>query len=540
MATKFLTIIVAAVILLHLPVPAAAAVKGAHNRTRDWGSPEYAHCVQPYSWDELVHGYKDSRVVFKVGGLGRLLEKGGYETWQCFQNHYCAIDLDNPWFCFVYHETEKVFTPWGENSKLRLVRVHGGGDLAEEVQMLTEQVEELKALKEEVEALKKCKCFTPPAPFFNASQVLYPSSYTYPAAYATRRLVPVPGYTDALGTSERNYSAVDIPSSGYAGGVLAPNQKVYFVPLNADNVGEFDPSTREFRQIDITAIMSYSGVYKFYGGVLAANGEIIFVPSHANEIGILELNARRFRTVDISEVVAMDSKYCGGVLGWDNIVYFVPHSADHVGAYDPASSNFSTTDISSRVSGDAKYRGGVLAPNGLIYFVPACANNIGVWNPIVKVFDVLNISSQISGDFKYLGGILAPNGLIYFIPWRVNSVGVFDPVMNAFTTSTTIEKGPDEYYAGVLAPNGKIYFAPLDSNEIGEFDPSSARFEKIDIGQGGFVGGVVSSSGSICFVPLSAGSLGVFNIGNTAPAYGVEGGVPEAWRALLSPHFNKL
>ena len=160
MATRFLTIIIA-VVLLHLTVAAAAVVKDRHNRTKDWGRPEYLHCVQPYTWRELVHGYKNSSVVFKVGGLGRLLEKDGYETWQCFQNHYCAIDHDNPWFCFVYHETAKLFTPWGENSKLQLVRVRGGGDLAEVVQMLTEQVEELKAMKEEVEALKKCKCFTP-------------------------------------------------------------------------------------------------------------------------------------------------------------------------------------------------------------------------------------------------------------------------------------------------------------------------------------------------------------------------------------------
>jgi hypothetical protein len=27
----------------------------------------------------------------------------------------------DPWFCFVYHETDKVFTPWGHNSQLELV-----------------------------------------------------------------------------------------------------------------------------------------------------------------------------------------------------------------------------------------------------------------------------------------------------------------------------------------------------------------------------------------------------------------------------------
>ena len=91
----------------------------------DWGMAQYAHCVQPYSWDELVHGYKNRSVTFKTGGLGKLLDKGGYQTWQCFPDHYCAADASDPWFCFVYHETEKVFTPWGENSKLQLVKSSG-------------------------------------------------------------------------------------------------------------------------------------------------------------------------------------------------------------------------------------------------------------------------------------------------------------------------------------------------------------------------------------------------------------------------------
>ena len=121
MATKLLTVVIA-VVLLHLPVAAAALVKDGHNRTKDWGKPEYVHCVQPYTWYELVYGYKNSSVAFKVGGLGKLLEKGGYQTWQCFPDHYCATDAIDPWFCFVYHETEKVFTPWGENAGLELVK----------------------------------------------------------------------------------------------------------------------------------------------------------------------------------------------------------------------------------------------------------------------------------------------------------------------------------------------------------------------------------------------------------------------------------
>ena len=90
-------------------------------RTSDWGKQEYADCGLPYTWGELLHKYKDDAEMFKGGGLGKLMELDGYETWQCIRDHHCAKFAHDPWFCFVYHETKKVFTPWGHNSDLKLV-----------------------------------------------------------------------------------------------------------------------------------------------------------------------------------------------------------------------------------------------------------------------------------------------------------------------------------------------------------------------------------------------------------------------------------
>ena len=91
------------------------------SRSKDWGKAEYKHCVQALSWADLIQGDKTGTVTFKMGGLGVLMEERGYETWQCIRDHFCAADAANPWFCFVYHETDKVFTPWGHNSQLQLV-----------------------------------------------------------------------------------------------------------------------------------------------------------------------------------------------------------------------------------------------------------------------------------------------------------------------------------------------------------------------------------------------------------------------------------
>ena len=100
------------------PAGTVKASASAPSRSKDRGKPEYKRCVQPRSWQELLQG---DNTDFKTGGLGLLAEENGYETWQCLRDHLCATDAADPWFCFVYHETRKVFTPWGHNSELNLV-----------------------------------------------------------------------------------------------------------------------------------------------------------------------------------------------------------------------------------------------------------------------------------------------------------------------------------------------------------------------------------------------------------------------------------
>jgi hypothetical protein len=88
---------------------------------KDWGRPGHGHCVQPYTWDELVEGYKGKYISYKVGGLGKRLEPGGYMMWICLLDHHPCGD---PHYCWVYHETHKVFTPWGTNTELGLHLKH--------------------------------------------------------------------------------------------------------------------------------------------------------------------------------------------------------------------------------------------------------------------------------------------------------------------------------------------------------------------------------------------------------------------------------
>ena len=105
------------------PLSSAPAPGQPLNLTVTWRDPKYALCVQPYTWGQLMQGYKDGTLTFRSGGMGSLFEKDGYEAWLCLKDHYCATDHANPFFCFVYHETKQEWTPWGRNTDLQLVRL---------------------------------------------------------------------------------------------------------------------------------------------------------------------------------------------------------------------------------------------------------------------------------------------------------------------------------------------------------------------------------------------------------------------------------
>ena len=76
-------------------------------------------------------------------------------------------------------------------------------------------------------------------------------------------------------------------------------------------------------------------------------------------------------------------------------------------------------------------------------------------------------------------------------------------------------------------------------------NPISKDFKCMDISNSishdwKFIGGVLSPNGLIFFIPYNADVIGKVQLSNTYPSYKVDGGVPESWKALLSPYFNKF
>jgi len=81
---------------------------------------------------------------------------------------------------------------------------------------------------------------------------------------------------NGVGGIVSTYSLVYTAAAAYAGGVLAPNGDIHFIPNNA-NRGQKVSSTG--------VVSTYSLVYTadtYSGGVLAPNGDIHFVPEGAN------------------------------------------------------------------------------------------------------------------------------------------------------------------------------------------------------------------------------------------------------------------
>ena len=68
---------------------------------------------------------------------------------------------------------------------------------------------------------------------------------------------------------------------------------------------------------------------------------------------------------------------------------------------------------------------------------------------------------------------------------------------------------------------------------MGVFDPSTNITSLVDIsafytGGDKYWGCVVTHNGTVVFVPVNANRVGVLDAGNSAPAYTVSGGVPQA------------
>jgi hypothetical protein len=120
-------------------------------------------------------------------------------------------------------------------------------------------------------------------------------------------------------TTLSTYSLLYTAATAYAGGVLAPNGDIHFVPLSATMGQKISAAG-----VVTTYSLVYTVAYAYQGGVLAPNGDIHFVPLSAT-MGQKISAAGVVTTYSLLYTAA--TAYAGGVLAPNGDIHFVPRDA---------------------------------------------------------------------------------------------------------------------------------------------------------------------------------------------------------------------
>ncbi len=82
----------------------------------------FDECQENRTWETIS---KQGPNKFKTGGIGGLASQEDSKTWVawgCWQGHACLTRLAgvgaDDYMCYVYHEQQEAWYPWGIRSKL--------------------------------------------------------------------------------------------------------------------------------------------------------------------------------------------------------------------------------------------------------------------------------------------------------------------------------------------------------------------------------------------------------------------------------------
>ncbi len=303
------------------------------------------------------------------------------------------------------------------------------------------------------------------------------------------------GTTGAV-TVSQFASAGDATADKWAGGVLAPNGKIYGIPSAATSILEIDPSD------DSSALIGTGLSGGWVGGVLAPNGKIFGIPW--NGTTILEFNPE---TLDIVEFASPQNDYYGAIVGPDGLIYCIPYDASNVLVIDPE-----TRETKSIGSGGPKWAQGVLAPDGTIIGIPRDSSTVLVIDPTLQ--DVRFFGNLVETTF-WNGGSITPNGKIYSIPRGNTQILEIDSLTESTTKFGNVP-GANKYLGQALAPNGKIYAIPRYSEYVAEIDPETKTVTNVGPSLGASLNkwceGVLAPNGKIYGLPASSTDVLVIDV----------------------------
>ena len=216
----------------------------------------------------------------------------------------------------------------------------------------------------------------------------------------------------------------------YAYGFAASNGKVYGVSTNGANNGSsvliIDPSDNTYTTIGPIGGGNYAG------GVQAPNGKLYLCPR--NTIGaILDPNNNHAITTFFTPANVVSNS--GMVVAPNGRLFAVPLCVAQytIGFYIDPSANGGTLAVTfamrnfSPDGSDSGFDGAVLSPNGKIYPIPRSSTVGVVLDPDDLSFTTFG---SFAGSIAHIGGVVSPNGKIYCFPYNATSPAILSFLNN--------------------------------------------------------------------------------------------------------------
>lgn len=324
----------------------------------------------------------------------------------------------------------------------------------------------------------------------------------------------------------------------YSAGIKASNGKIYFIPMRADRVLEFDPPT------GVTTLIGSSYVFgadKWSGGVLASNGMIYCMPLNYNKVlkidpstGVTTLIGTDYISTTIIDTPG-HAKWHGGALATNDRIYCIPRGHTQMLEIDPATDSTALVGSSFALYGE-KYSYGVFV-GGKIYGMPNTLNNVLVYD--VTAGTTSTISTTLSaGSYKMGGCSLSQNGKIYTAPNTQTKVLVIDPVAG---TTSTIESSVSGYISITLIQNGKIVCVPSSNVRLLEINPVTGITRLIgkNMITNSQYGACLGQNGKIYTSPYDATRVVQIEILRQIDVVGTDINVPSPLSGLSASNYNK-
>ena len=256
-------------------------------------------------------------------------------------------------------------------------------------------------------------------------------------------------------------------AAGQRGGVLGPNGYLYFG--GNSNILVVNPSNNSYSYINITGT---GGGQTTAGGVLAPNGNIYYSTYYAARSIVVNTSNNTVSSITLPGAQG----WIGACLAPNGLIYAVPYGAtSSVLVINPNTNTYSNiTPSLTPALNTQNYTGCVLGPNGLIYGIPYSASNILIINPATNSVTYgtggPSLSPALSTQTMYCG-VLAPNGNIYGMPSGASNILIINTSTNAVSwgtggSSLSPALSTQSYASAVLAPNGNIYAIPTGASNM--------------------------------------------------------------------------